>query len=200
VCGRNRRSRPGTISASRRHRRLASTRTARLSTVRAVARSARAWTRHTVPTKKDSVRHRARKPFGRDAINTLTACDVDLVAERNRPVGGETGGSRSAGSIEVHGDISATGAARLSRSLQPVNAPSAASNSLTRSENHTELDARPPKAPRGARRLPPQGAAGARSSQVRSTGGFWMPKSAEPANAGREGTSDPHHGPASESA
>ncbi len=75
------------------------------------------------------------------------------------------------------------------------------SNSLTRSENHTELDARPPKAPRGARRLPPQGAAwSAKQSGEVDRGLLGCRKSAEPANAGREGTSDPQHGSASESA
>ena len=75
------------------------------------------------------------------------------------------------------------------------------SNSLTKKENRTELDAQLPTAPRGARPLPPHGAAwGAKRAGEADRGLPGGRKSAEPANAGREGTSDPQHGPASESA
>jgi hypothetical protein len=142
----------------------------------------------------------ARKPFGRDATNTLTACDVDLVAERNRLIAGEIASCRDAGGVDVHGRSPRRVPGASLPNPNPSVRQAQPSNSLTRKENHTELDAQPPTAPRGARPLPPHGAAwGAKRA---GEAGRRLPggrKSAESANAGREGTSDPQHGPASES-
>ena len=75
------------------------------------------------------------------------------------------------------------------------------SNSLTGKEERTGLDAQLPAAPEGEGPSPPHGAAwGEKRTGEADRGLPEGRKSAEPVKAGREGTSDPKNGPASESA
>jgi len=75
------------------------------------------------------------------------------------------------------------------------------SNSLSRKENPTGLDAQLPTTLEGERPSPPHGAAwGEKRTGEVDRGLPEDRKSAEPVKAGREGTSDPKNGPASESA
>src|SRR5208283_4868807 len=80
----------------------------------------------------------------------------------------------------------------LSRLSDPSVRQAQPSNSLTRKEKRTELDAQLPTAPRGVKPLPPHGAAwGAKQAGEADRVLLRGRKSAEPAKAGREGTSDP---------
>jgi hypothetical protein len=80
--------------------------------------------------------------------------------------------------------------------------PSDCATGLTGSDQRDlVLDAQLPTAPRGERPLPPHGAAwGAKQAGEADRGLPGGRKSAEPAKAGCEGTSDPKTGPASKSA